>query len=80
MLASWTAGLSEEEAQRIKDEFHASGYLFDRMNVLLDKMMNDSLTRMRKRTIFDLLSWKDKVASELGTQATLENIKKLIKE
>jgi len=80
MLASWTAGLSEEEAQRIRDEYNASGYLFERMTYLLNKMKDDSIKRMHNRKIFELLSWKDKVASELGTQETLEQIKKLIKE
>ena len=80
MQEAWVAGLSEEEAQTIRDDFAATRYLFDRMLVILNKWEQDSLKKIKSEKIFELPSWKDKINNELAFQRALEKFKTLIKE
>ena len=80
MKAIWTKDLSEEDADRIRNEFNASRYLFDRLIVILEGFEKESIKKTQSEKLFTLPSWKDKVANELGVQRALVRIIEHIKE
>lgn len=81
MHHNWIKGLSDEESVAIKREYKQAALLRERLEVILENKIDQSLKEMRdvvkKGNVTNLTEY---YADELSRQVTLEDIIKLIKE
>lgn len=79
MKTCWTAGLTKEKAEEIRQDFNSSGVLRERLDEIIAKKIASSNRDRTLKNTYDSPNWAYIQADSIGYERALEEIRSILK-